>query len=129
MSILPFQKPNKILMNKATEFEGNFEFKPLEPGFGVTIGNSIRRVLLSSLSGYAITGVKIDGIQHEFSTIPGILEDVTEMILNLKQVRFKKAGDSEVSHEKINFLSKVKLNSLLAISERLPLHLKLSIQI
>jgi DNA-directed RNA polymerase subunit alpha len=80
MSILPFQKPNKILMNKATEFEGNFEFKPLEPGFGVTIGNSIRRVLLSSLSGYAITGVKIDGVQHEFSTIPGILEDVTEMI-------------------------------------------------
>ena len=80
MSILPFQKPNKILMNKANEFEGNFEFKPLEPGFGVTIGNSIRRVLLSSLSGYAITGVKIDGIQHEFSTIPGILEDTTEMI-------------------------------------------------
>jgi DNA-directed RNA polymerase subunit alpha len=108
MSILPFQKPNKILMNKATEFEGNFEFKPLEPGFGVTIGNSIRRVLLSSLSGYAITGVKIDGIQHEFSTIPGILEDVTEMILNLKQVRFKKAGDSEVSHEKINFSIKGK---------------------
>lgn len=95
-------------MNKATEFEGNFEFKPLEPGFGVTIGNSIRRVLLSSLSGYAITGVKIDGIQHEFSTIPGILEDVTEMILNLKQVRFKKAGDSEVSHEKINFSIKGK---------------------
>ncbi|MCE2961620.1 MAG: DNA-directed RNA polymerase subunit alpha [Chitinophagales bacterium] len=108
MSILPFQKPNKILMNKATEFEGNFEFKPLEPGFGVTIGNSIRRVLLSSLSGYAITGVKIEGIQHEFSTIPGILEDVTEMILNLKQVRFKKAGDSEVSHEKINFSIKGK---------------------
>lgn len=95
-------------MNKATEFEGNFEFKPLEPGFGVTIGNSIRRVLLSSLSGYAITGVKIEGIQHEFSTIPGILEDVTEMILNLKQVRFKKAGDSEVSHEKINFSIKGK---------------------
>jgi DNA-directed RNA polymerase subunit alpha len=108
MSILPFQKPNKILMNKATEFEGNFEFKPLEPGFGVTIGNSIRRVLLSSLSGYAIAGVKIEGIQHEFSTIPGILEDVTEMILNLKQVRFKKAGDSEVSHEKINFSIKGK---------------------
>ncbi len=95
-------------MNKATEFEGNFEFKPLEPGFGVTIGNSIRRVLLSSLSGYAIAGVKIEGIQHEFSTIPGILEDVTEMILNLKQVRFKKAGDSEVSHEKINFSIKGK---------------------
>jgi len=108
MSILSFQKPNKILMNKATEFEGNFEFKPLEQGFGVTIGNSIRRVLLSSLSGHAITGVKIEGVQHEFSTIPGILEDVTEMILNLKQVRFKKAGDAEVAHEKINISIKGK---------------------
>lgn len=95
-------------MNKATEFEGNFEFKPLEPGFGVTIGNSIRRVLLSSLTGYAITGVKIEGIQHEFSTIPGILEDVTEMILNLKQVRFKKGGDNDVSQEKINLSIKGK---------------------
>jgi DNA-directed RNA polymerase subunit alpha len=108
MSILPFQKPNKILMNKANEFEGNFEFKPLEPGFGVTIGNSIRRVLLSSLSGYAITGVKIEGIQHEFSTIPGILEDTTEMILNLKQVRFKKATEAEVSHEKVSLSIKGK---------------------
>jgi DNA-directed RNA polymerase subunit alpha len=102
MSILPFQKPNQIMMNKATEFEGSFEFKPLEPGFGVTIGNSIRRVLLSSLSGYAITGVKIEGIQHEFATIPGVLEDITEIILNLKQVRFKKAGDKDASSEKIS---------------------------
>jgi len=102
MSILPFQKPNQIIMNKATEFEGSFEFKPLEPGFGVTIGNSIRRVLLSSLSGYAITGVKIEGIQHEFATIPGVLEDITEIILNLKQVRFKKAGDKDASSEKIS---------------------------
>ena len=102
MSILPFQKPNQIMMNKATEFEGSFEFKPLEPGFGVTIGNSIRRVLLSSLSGYAITGVKIEGIQHEFATIPGILEDITEIILNLKQVRFKKAGDKDALSEKIS---------------------------
>lgn len=102
MSILPFQKPNKILMNKATDFEGNFEFKPLEPGFGVTIGNSIRRVLLSSLSGYAITGIKIDGVQHEFSTIPGIIEDITEIILNLKQVRFKKSGDADTTHERVN---------------------------
>lgn len=101
MSILPFQKPNQIMMNKATEFEGSFEFKPLEPGFGVTIGNSIRRVLLSSLSGYAITGVKIEGIQHEFSTIPGVLEDITEIVLNLKQVRFKKIGDKEAYSEKI----------------------------
>jgi DNA-directed RNA polymerase subunit alpha len=89
-------------MNKATEFEGSFEFKPLEPGFGVTIGNSIRRVLLSSLSGYAITGVKIEGIQHEFATIPGVLEDITEIILNLKQVRFKKVGDKDASSEKIS---------------------------
>jgi DNA-directed RNA polymerase subunit alpha len=102
MSILPFQKPNQIMMNKATEFEGSFEFKPLEPGFGVTIGNSIRRVLLSSLSGYAITGVKIEGIQHEFATIPGVLEDITEIILNLKQVRFKKVGDKDASSEKIS---------------------------
>jgi DNA-directed RNA polymerase subunit alpha len=108
MSILPFQKPNQILMNKANEFEGNFEFKPLEPGFGVTIGNSIRRILLSSLNGYAITGVKIEGIQHEFSTIPGVIEDITEIILNLKQVRFKKAGESEPVNEKINLSIKGK---------------------
>lgn len=101
MSILPFQKPSKILMNKANEFEGNFEFKPLEPGFGVTIGNSIRRVLLSSLSGYAIVGVKIEGIQHEFATIPGILEDVTEIILNLKQVCLKIEADTDTVTEKI----------------------------
>lgn len=102
MSLLPFQKPNQIMMNKATEFEGSFEFKPLEPGFGVTIGNSIRRVLLSSLSGYAITGVKIEGIQHEFSTIPGVIEDITEIVLNLKQVRFKKNGDKDAVNERIN---------------------------
>lgn len=108
MSILPFQKPNKILMNKANEFEGNFEFKPLEPGFGVTIGNSIRRVLLSSLSGYAIVGVKIEGIQHEFATIPGILEDVTEIILNLKQVRLKVEAETDTVTEKIHISIKNK---------------------
>lgn len=102
MSIMPFQKPNQIMMNKATEFEGSFEFKPLEPGFGVTIGNSIRRVLLSSLTGYAVTGIKIEGIQHEFSTIPGVIEDITEIILNLKQVRFKKAGDKDALSERIH---------------------------
>ena len=89
MSILQFHKPDKILLNKATDFEGQFEFKPLEPGFGQTIGNSLRRILLSSLDGYAISAVRIAGVDHEFSTIKGVVEDVTEIILNLKQVRFK----------------------------------------
>src|SRR6201984_523952 len=89
MSILTFQKPDKIVLQKATDFEGFFEFRPLEPGFGVTIGNALRRILLSSLEGYAITSVRISGVSHEFSTIKGIVEDVTEIILNLKQVRFK----------------------------------------
>jgi DNA-directed RNA polymerase subunit alpha len=89
MAVMTFQKPEKIILQKSTEFEGTFEFKPLEPGFGVTIGNTLRRVLLSSLNGYAIIGVKITGVDHEFSTIKGITEDVTEIILNLKQVRLK----------------------------------------
>ena len=99
--MLTFQKPDKITLQKATDFEGTFEFKPLEPGFGVTIGNALRRVLLSSLEGYAISGLKITGIDHEFSTIKGILEDVTEIVLNLKQVRLKKVMDDENSSEKI----------------------------
>lgn len=104
MSLLAFQKPDKIILQKATDFEGLFEFRPLEPGFGVTIGNALRRVLLSSLEGYAITGVKINGVDHEFDTIKGVLEDVTEIILNLKQVRFKKViEDDEISTEKIFF--------------------------
>ncbi len=90
MSILSFQKPDKILLQKANDFKGTFEFKPLEPGFGATIGNALRRVLLSSLEGYAITSVKINNVDHEFSSIKGVVEDVTEIILNLKQVRFKK---------------------------------------
>lgn len=89
MSILDFQKPEKIIMQKATDFDGVFEFKPLEPGFGQTIGNSIRRVLLSSLKGYAISAVRIAGVDHEFATIRGVVEDVVDIILNLKQVRFK----------------------------------------
>ena len=93
MAILAFQKPDKILMQKATDFEGLFEFKPLEPGFGLTVGNALRRVLLSSLEGFAITSIKIAGVDHEFSTINGIVEDVTEIILNLKQVRFQKVID------------------------------------
>tara|TARA_B100000767_G_scaffold230142_1_gene221086 strand:+ start:1478 stop:2470 length:993 start_codon:yes stop_codon:yes gene_type:complete len=90
MAILNFQKPDKVIMIDSSEFEGKFEFRPLEPGYGLTVGNALRRVLLSSLEGFAITSVKIDNIDHEFSTIPGIVEDVTEIILNLKQVRFKR---------------------------------------
>jgi DNA-directed RNA polymerase subunit alpha len=101
MALLTFQKPDKITLQKATDFEGTFEFKPLEPGFGVTIGNALRRVLLSSLEGYAISGLKISGVDHEFSTIKGVLEDITEIVLNLKQVRLKKVMDDENSSDKI----------------------------
>lgn len=107
MSLLAFQKPDKIVLQKATDFDGLFEFRPLEPGFGVTIGNALRRVLLSSLEGYAITGVKINGVDHEFDTIKGVIEDVTEIILNLKQVRFKKViEDDDSTTEKIFFAVK-----------------------
>ncbi|HRN47253.1 MAG TPA: DNA-directed RNA polymerase subunit alpha [Niabella sp.] len=102
MAILNFQQPDKIILQKASDFEAQFEFRPLEPGYGVTIGNALRRVLLSSLEGYAITGVKIEGVDHEFDTIKGISEDVVEVILNLKQVRFKKIVDHEVANEKIS---------------------------
>lgn len=102
MAILSFQKPDKIVLQKVTDFEGQFEFRPLEPGYGLTIGNALRRVLLNSLEGYAIVGIKIDGVDHEFATIKGITEDVTEIILNLKQVRFKKQGDHDLANEKIN---------------------------
>lgn len=98
MSILAFQRPDRVIMQKANDFEGLFEFRPLEPGFGITIGNSLRRILLSSLEGFAITSVRLSGVSHEFSTIKGVVEDVTEIILNLKQVRFKRiveGGDSE----------------------------------
>jgi DNA-directed RNA polymerase subunit alpha len=101
MAILNFQKPDKIVLQKATEFEGIFEFRPLEPGFGVTVGNALRRVLLSSLEGYAISGIKVEGVDHEFTTIKGVTEDITELILNLKQVRFKKKIEGEISQEKI----------------------------
>ena len=90
MAILNFQKPDKVIMIDSSEFEGKFEFRPLEPGYGLTVGNALRRVLLSSLEGFAITSVKIENIDHEFSTIPGIVEDVTEIILNIKQIRFKR---------------------------------------
>ena len=93
MAILNFQKPDKVVMIDSSNFEGKFEFRPLEPGYGLTVGNALRRVLLSSLEGFAITSVKIEGVDHEFSTIPGIVEDVTEIVLNLKQVRFKRQID------------------------------------
>lgn len=89
MALLNFHKPEKVIIHKVTDFEGKFEFKPLEPGFGATIGNALRRVLLNSLEGYAITGIQIQGVDHEFATIAGVIEDVTEIILNLKQIRFK----------------------------------------
>ena len=89
MSILNFQKPDKIILQKSDDFDGTFEFKPLEPGFGQTIGNSLRRVLLSSLEGFAISAVRIAGVDHEFSQIPGVVEDIVDIILNLKQVRLK----------------------------------------
>jgi DNA-directed RNA polymerase subunit alpha len=100
MSILAFQKPDKVIMHKDTDFYGQFEFRPLEKGYGVTIGNALRRILLSSLEGYAITSIKISGVEHEFSTIKGVIEDVTEIVLNLKQVRFKRVMDG-VDNEKI----------------------------
>jgi DNA-directed RNA polymerase subunit alpha len=90
MALFNFQKPDKVIMIDSTDFEGKFEFRPLEPGYGLTVGNALRRVLLSSLEGYAITSVRIEGVDHEFSTITGVVEDVTEIILNLKQVRFKR---------------------------------------
>jgi DNA-directed RNA polymerase subunit alpha len=100
MAILAFQKPDKVIMLEADDKYGKFEFRPLEPGYGITVGNALRRILLSSLEGFAITTVKIDGIDHEFSTITGVMEDVTEIILNLKQIRFKRTVE-DVDHEKI----------------------------
>src|SRR4026208_235899 len=99
MAILNFQKPDKIVLQKVNEFEAQFEFRPLEKGYGVTIGNALRRILLSSLEGYAITSIRINNINHEFSTIKGVIEDVTELILNLKQVRFKKMIESNDSEK------------------------------
>lgn len=89
MAILDFQKPDKVIMIESNEHEGQFEFRPLEPGYGITVGNALRRILLSSLEGFAISSIRIEGVEHEFSTIKGVVEDVTEIVLNLKQVRFK----------------------------------------
>jgi DNA-directed RNA polymerase subunit alpha len=95
MAILAFQKPDKVIMLESTEQYGKFEFRPLEPGYGITVGNALRRILLSSLEGYAICWIKVSGVDHEFTTIPGVMEDVTEIVLNLKQIRFKRIVDGE----------------------------------
>jgi DNA-directed RNA polymerase subunit alpha len=100
MAILAFQKPDKVIMLEADAFQGTFEFRPLEPGYGITIGNALRRILLSSLEGFAITSIKIEGVDHEFSTIPGVIDDITNIILNLKQVRFKQVVEG-MENEKV----------------------------
>ncbi len=100
MAILAFQKPDKVIMLEADDHYGKFEFRPLEPGYGITVGNSLRRILLSSLEGYAITNIKIEGVEHEFSTITGVIEDVNQIILNLKQICFQKQIE-DVNDEKI----------------------------
>ena len=99
MAILTFQKPDKVIMNEADDFHGIFEFRPLQQGYGVTIGNALRRVLLSSLEGFAITSVKIEGVAQEFSSIPGVMEDVTDIVLNLKQIRFKNKIENNFSEK------------------------------
>lgn len=101
MAILAFQKPDKVIMLESTDYFGKFEFRPLEPGYGITIGNSLRRILISSLEGFAITGIRIQGVEHEFATIPGVIEDVTEIILNIKQIRFKRIAE-DITEETIN---------------------------
>jgi DNA-directed RNA polymerase subunit alpha len=100
MAIIDFVKPDKVVMLESNDFTGSFEFRPLEPGFGITIGNALRRILLSSLEGFAITSIKVDGVDHEFSTIKGVVEDVTEIVLNLKQVRFKRQIEN-TDYEKV----------------------------
>ena len=105
MAILSFQKPDKVVMLEADDFRGTFEFRPLEPGYGTTIGNALRRVLLSSLEGYAITSVQVDGVDHEFSSLPGVVEDMTDIILRLKQIRFRRQLE-DTEHEKLSFTVK-----------------------
>jgi DNA-directed RNA polymerase subunit alpha len=112
MAILTFQKPDKVIMVNSSDTEGQFEFRPLEPGYGITVGNALRRILLSSLEGFAITTIKMDGVSHEFSTIKGVTEDVTELILNLKQVRFKKQVETHnYERVQVNFAGKTQLTA------------------
>ncbi len=101
MAILNFQKPDKVILIESSDYQGRFEFRPLEPGYGLTVGNALRRVLLSSLEGFAITSVRIEGLDHEFTTIQGVVEDVTEIVLNLKQIRFKRQID-EIDNELVS---------------------------
>ena len=108
MSILNFQRPDEVVMLESDENVGSFEFRPLEPGYGLTVGNAIRRVLLSSLEGFAITSIKIEGVEHEFSTIDGVIEDVTEIVLNLKKIRFKQQIEDENSETAIIKVAKQK---------------------
>ncbi|MFO8067093.1 MAG: DNA-directed RNA polymerase subunit alpha, partial [Bacteroidales bacterium] len=99
MAILAFQKPDKVIMLESDDRTGKFEFRPLEPGYGITIGNALRRILLSSLEGFAVTAIKIEGVEHEFSAMKGVVEDVTEMVLNIKQIRFKQQIEGENSEK------------------------------
>ena len=115
MATFTFQKPDKVIMIDSTDFEGKFEFRPLEPGYGLTVGNALRRVLLSSLEGFAITSIKIENVEHEFTSLPGIVEDVTEIILNLKQIRLKRQIDSvdnETVSISVNSQSQIKASDL-----------------
>ena len=115
MATFTFQKPDKVIMIDSTDFEGKFEFRPLEPGYGLTIGNALRRVLLSSLEGFAFTSIKIDNVDHEFTYLPGIVEDVTEIILNLKQIRLKQQIDSvdnETVSVSVNMQNQLKAGDL-----------------
>src|SRR5690625_5081730 len=115
MTILNFIKPDKVVLIESDDFFGQFEFRPLEPGYGLTIGNALRRVLLSSLEGYAITSIKIEGVEHEFSTIPGVVEDMTEIILNLKKLRFKSEErdlDSEIDNVSITGMEQLTAGDL-----------------
>ncbi|CAI8376676.1 MAG: DNA-directed RNA polymerase subunit alpha [Owenweeksia sp. TMED14] len=112
MAILQFQKPEKVIVNSTTDTHGQFEFRPLEPGYGLTVGNALRRVLLNSLEGFAFTSVRMSGVNHEFSTVKGIVEDVTEIILNLKQVRLKRQIDSsDYETVKVNLSGKEELTA------------------
>ena len=115
MATFTFQKPDKVIMIDSTESEGKFEFRPLEPGYGLTVGNALRRVLLSSLEGFAFTSIKIDNVEHEFTSLPGIVEDVTEIILNLKQVRLKRqieSVDNETVSVSLNAQNQLKAGDL-----------------
>ena len=120
MALLNFQKPDKVIMIDSSDFEGKFEFRPLEPGYGLTVGNALRRVLLSSLEGFAITSVRIDKVEHEFSVIEGVVEDVTEIILNLKQVRFKRQIE-DVNEETVSISEVARISLLQEIFKNLSL--------